>query len=670
MALVCSNCGVENADSAVACRRCRVPFDLEAAADGVPAPTAEAERPASLGEVCLRCEAYNEPGTTTCSNCGLPLASAANDAVAGAESAPADALHDPPQSTLSLTAELSALALSDEDAREAQRGGPQDDRSIHLEDAPHAEHVEPADLHDATPRDGFAPVRFEPDPAPALALPRPDAPRVRQTAVPATSAFAGAIQQHIPIAPPQGPPPGWGDRPEPSANKSRAPAAPSLPAAPEVFQRAKVCSGCGMSNPPAAKFCSDCGTPFAKPKAAESAPPAPTIETKPLPAPPPEPPAPAMSAHDKTDPGSFVVSDHEHQQNHEHHDTAELQPIVEEDPDLPVALEPDDRPEVLATSQEVTGRIRTDELADASAALAALKSDPSVELEAIEQLHPEEALATNEHDAVPQFREEAADPPGEFFEVDAAGVDADAAGIATPLAADESFATPVEEPIASAPLDEPPYQVSLMAVRGSAAGTAFMLGRIENALGGTESTIGFHDDPYMAPHQATVLFEEQRLLLRDEGAANGVYLRVREWAPLAPGDHFVAGQRLLRFDGPVELPAVQGGDTPFLGAPRPPGGPVRVSEILLGGKTGRSCLRTGPVIAVGKAGCDLNFPADEQLAPRHAEIRIAEDGVATVHDLGAVAAGVFLRLRERSAQDLQQGDVLRIGDQELRVDVA
>ena len=253
MALVCSNCGVENADSSVACRRCRVPFDLDApAAHAEPAhaepahaepaapalevparphAAAESELSGSLGEVCRSCEAYNEPGRTACSNCGVPLASAtrhepppadpggedltpqqgfAQAAVQAAEEGlgtDAEALPDtPPHGMLSLSEELSSLALSDEDAREAQAAG-------HAEPAGQAgANEDDGEAHDVTPREGFGPVRFEPEArqerAPAVALPRPDAPRARPAGL-ASPAPGGAAPQRPPAAPPAGPPPGW-----------------------------------------------------------------------------------------------------------------------------------------------------------------------------------------------------------------------------------------------------------------------------------------------------------------------------------------------------------------------------------------------------------------------------------------------------------------------------
>ena len=109
---------------------------------------------------------------------------------------------------------------------------------------------------------------------------------------------------------------------------------------------------------------------------------------------------------------------------------------------------------------------------------------------------------------------------------------------------------------AAAPPPEPelPYQASLVVERGTAAGTSYALASIENVVGGAGAPIELPDDPHLAPRHAAVIFDEQRLMLRDEGSANGIYVKLRDSALIEAGDCFVAGERLLRFDGPCELP--------------------------------------------------------------------------------------------------------------------
>jgi hypothetical protein len=347
-----------------------------------------------------------------------------------------------------------------------------------------------------------------------------------------------------------------------------APADKTPPAAfapPEFDSRPaseKACASCGAVNPPAAKFCFECGTPFAKK--------APAAE-------PPRPPEPAA----KTEPPPSI------------HVDAELAQELAEADEAPA---------------EDDFEIETPEDAEAGTAAQA-EGEPAMEL--ADEL-PEEAA--------PEPTAEAGPAPAPFA------------------------ATLVEK-----------------------GGASFALPLAENVLGAAGAQIELAEDPYIAPRAATVAFEGDHLVLRDEGSANGVYVKVRESASLTTGDSFIAGERLFRFDGPEELTRPDDGETPVLGAPRPQGGTVRVSEILAGGRTGRTCHRAGPVIAIGRTGCDMNFPSDSLLAPRHAEIRLGPDGTATLVDLGQSQSGVLLRVR--LVADLQAGDVVQVGEQQLQVQI-
>src|SRR5258707_2685603 len=93
--ITCPACGKENEDSALDCKRCRAPLREEAEEHSAPPPDAAVEpEPSSesLGLVCRRCEAYNEPGGRVCTACGYQifadaLAEAAQEAPAHQASA-------------------------------------------------------------------------------------------------------------------------------------------------------------------------------------------------------------------------------------------------------------------------------------------------------------------------------------------------------------------------------------------------------------------------------------------------------------------------------------------------------------------------------------------------------------------------------------------------------
>src|SRR5258706_9367651 len=80
--IICPACGKKQEALAVDGNGCRAPLrdePMEESAEGAPVeagpppPAEEAISSDSLGEVCRRCEAYNEPGVTVCTNCGTPL---------------------------------------------------------------------------------------------------------------------------------------------------------------------------------------------------------------------------------------------------------------------------------------------------------------------------------------------------------------------------------------------------------------------------------------------------------------------------------------------------------------------------------------------------------------------------------------------------------------------
>jgi hypothetical protein len=321
-------------------------------------------------------------------------------------------------------------------------------------------------------------------------------------------------------------------------------------------------------------------------------------------------------------------------------DTIVAPPIPKSDPPKAAAQKDEPPPSI---------HVEPDVMEAAASEAAAVDEEPEMHIEdatpAIDEeppVDPETLRRTSEGDPL---------PPSMMHDEDAQPAE----DVAEALPDEAEPAQPVEEAA--------PFAASLFSER---TGSSFVLGLMENRIGGAGAHVELGEDSYVAPHAATIAFAEDHLLVKDEGGVNGVYVKVNESTPIEPGDWFIAGERVLRYEGPTDLARDAGGDTPFLGTPRPQGTVVRVSEVLSGGKTGRTCHRVGPVIAIGRTACDMNFPADPLLAARHAEIRLGEDGSATLVDLGASAAGVLVRVRAH--RDLHAGDVLQIGEQQLKVE--
>ncbi len=217
-----------------------------------------------------------------------------------------------------------------------------------------------------------------------------------------------------------------------------------------------------------------------------------------------------------------------------------------------------------------------------------------------------------------------------------------------------------------------PGFVRLVVERGEApVGLVFPLAEEgEVRLGGAGSEVPFPRDPCLATWQATLSVENGAVQLRDEGAAGGVYVRLRGLSlPLRPGGLFAVGDHLLRYGGllpPRLAPAADG--TARLGSPRPPEGSALVEERLEGGIGGRAYVRPGPSITIGRSGCSINLADDIFISQNHAELLLEPDGGARLRDLGS-ANGTFVRLPPGSSREMRDGDRVRLGREVLRVDI-
>lgn len=208
-------------------------------------------------------------------------------------------------------------------------------------------------------------------------------------------------------------------------------------------------------------------------------------------------------------------------------------------------------------------------------------------------------------------------------------------------------------------------QGKLILIRGLAGeGRQFPLSATPT-MAGREGVAAFPEDPYVARAHASFFFRGSSLVVHDAGALNGLYVKLRQAQALRPGDMFVVGERLLRFRGAETLSSPSPGRH---GSPRTTDRVITVEEVLEGGAVGRVCRRAGPLLSIGRAGCDLNFGRDGFVSARHAEISIAGE-TAFLRDLGS-ANGTFLRVPPRDERELQHGDYLLMGRELLRVEIA
>ncbi|MDF2692056.1 MAG: hypothetical protein K0S65_439 [Labilithrix sp.] len=215
-------------------------------------------------------------------------------------------------------------------------------------------------------------------------------------------------------------------------------------------------------------------------------------------------------------------------------------------------------------------------------------------------------------------------------------------------------------------------------------------------IGRIEGNVIVGEDPYLSPRHVRILWNSGKLLLRDLGSTNGVYLRLSASrdttsrrssdsteiaVPLTDHDLILVGQQVLRFD------ILKEGEGGF--------GPAQEHGTLLFGspaapRYARLCQRTVEGIArdvyyvrkvetvLGRESGDVVFTEDPFLSRRHAAIRLlSRDGAPgsrppppnearfALVDLGS-SNGTFLRIR--GDVELVSGDHFRVGQQLFRVD--
>ncbi|MHB8876650.1 MAG: FHA domain-containing protein [Myxococcaceae bacterium] len=208
----------------------------------------------------------------------------------------------------------------------------------------------------------------------------------------------------------------------------------------------------------------------------------------------------------------------------------------------------------------------------------------------------------------------------------------------------------------------------LAVVAGPARGQRFRLPSGGAIIGKSRGAILFPDDPYLSPQHATVGLKDGRLFVRDDGSASGVFVSISGQETIPSNSFFSTGSRLFRYAGAVEpAPPFVPGQVTSYGAPVPQGQVMyRVEEMLVGGREGLALVSAGPIVTIGQTRCDLSFPHDEGLAPRHCELSPMPTG-AMIRDLSG-GLGTFVRLSLGTDRQLKPGDRLRVGQNVLQVE--
>jgi pSer/pThr/pTyr-binding forkhead associated (FHA) protein len=192
-------------------------------------------------------------------------------------------------------------------------------------------------------------------------------------------------------------------------------------------------------------------------------------------------------------------------------------------------------------------------------------------------------------------------------------------------------------------------------------------------LGRSMAVVNITDDPYLSPVHMLLRTNSGKLLVEDRKSLNGTFLRVRGQAELKPGAEFIAGSQrlvLLGLGGPttdVRTPSTP--DTRPYGGPLPPQlfVALRALHATPDGKVlaGAVMLRAGPIIAIGRQGCDLNFPNDSRMASPHLELHLRPQGLQISESVPS--SGIFVRISRPTP--LQNGDEILAGEELFRVEM-
>jgi pSer/pThr/pTyr-binding forkhead associated (FHA) protein len=210
-----------------------------------------------------------------------------------------------------------------------------------------------------------------------------------------------------------------------------------------------------------------------------------------------------------------------------------------------------------------------------------------------------------------------------------------------------------------------PGRAKLILIRGEGVeGLSYQLNAEQHVVGRNGQLV-FPDDPFVSPKHANLFYRNNKLVVRDEGSLNGVFLRVRGTVDLQMGDHFLAGEQLFRLD---PTPKASDGPAPdgtyFYSSPKHQS-PFRIMQILQGGAVGMTvCARSGG-LQIGREGGDLNFPSDLYMSASHCKLEDTAGKVALT-DLNS-RNGTYVRIK--AEKELAHGDYLFIGRKLLRVEI-
>ena len=163
-------------------------------------------------------------------------------------------------------------------------------------------------------------------------------------------------------------------------------------------------------------------------------------------------------------------------------------------------------------------------------------------------------------------------------------------------------------------------RAKLTLIRGDGEdGVSFTLAGQDHLAGRGEVPISFPEDPFLSPTHANFRYDAGKLVVRDEGSLNGIFVRITGKVDLAPGSTVLVGEQVLKVGLPKTIDDVPDPDGTFYSASMVRPATLEVLQHLRGGAVGW-VYRVGETATIGREGNDINFPNDPFISGRHAEL--------------------------------------------------
>jgi len=209
--------------------------------------------------------------------------------------------------------------------------------------------------------------------------------------------------------------------------------------------------------------------------------------------------------------------------------------------------------------------------------------------------------------------------------------------------------------------------VALIAINEDSSDGARIPLKYNETILGRNGDSRFPSDAFLSPRHARLIVEGRSLFIEDLDSLNGTFLRTRGEVKLTPGDCFLAGRELLRFERfeqVVSTKAKSVDGTRYMGSP-PSGGDFKLVQIGIGNITQNIYCLSEAGANFGREQGDIIFNRDRFMSGRHAQIFPRDDGNYYLLDMGS-SNGTWFRLSKRCR--LYHGDLIFLGQQLFRVD--